>query len=193
MSIFFFSKHFFNVKIFTQKNVQYTRGVQKVRGPTKKENEFYDETRWEGCDVIETIPDAPTSQLVLLFCSGCWLCKNVCYFCRTQRRPAGSSDLIHGVIEKYDNGYPWRLVGNTGGRLSSLQECQSEDWALQSWSTEHWRWWWLKMKMSIEEDEDVWRKCGRSGSSGDGWTSMSVQTSQQKCRYYDASAETILF
>ena len=66
--------------------------------------------------------------------------KNVCYICKTQRRPAGSSDSIHGVIEKYDKGYPWRLVGNTRGRLASLQECQSEDWALQSWSTERWRW-----------------------------------------------------
>ena len=51
----------------------YTRGVQKVRGPTKKENEFYDETRCEGCDVIKTVPDATTTQSVLLFCSGCWL------------------------------------------------------------------------------------------------------------------------
>ena len=50
-----------------------TRGVQKVRGPTKKENEFYDETRCEGCDVIKTTPDAATSQSVLLLCSGCWL------------------------------------------------------------------------------------------------------------------------
>ena len=51
----------------------YTRGVQKVRGPTKKENEFYDETRCEGCYVIKTTPDAATSQSVLLLCSGCWL------------------------------------------------------------------------------------------------------------------------
>ena len=50
-----------------------TRGVQKVRGPTKKENEFYDVTRCEGFDVIKTVPDATTTQSVLLFCSGCWL------------------------------------------------------------------------------------------------------------------------
>ena len=50
-----------------------TRGVQKVRGPTKKENEFYDETRCEGCDVSNTTPDAVTSQSVLLLGSGCWL------------------------------------------------------------------------------------------------------------------------
>ena len=50
-----------------------TRGVQKVRGPTKKENEFYDETRCEGCDVSKTTPDAVTSQSVLLLGSGCWL------------------------------------------------------------------------------------------------------------------------
>ena len=48
--------------------------------------------------------------------AGC--CKNV-FFCRTQQRPAGSSDLIHGVTEKCGKGYPWRLVGNTGGILSS--------------------------------------------------------------------------
>ena len=41
--------------------VVYTRGVQKVRSPTKKENEFYDETRCEGCDVSKTTPDAVTS------------------------------------------------------------------------------------------------------------------------------------
>ena len=51
----------------------HTRGVQKVRGPTKKENEFYNETRCEGCDVIKTTPDAATSQSVLLLCAGCWL------------------------------------------------------------------------------------------------------------------------
>ena len=67
-------------------------------------------------------------------------CKNVCYFCRTQRRSAGSSDSIRGVTEKRRKGYPWGPVGNTGGILSSLQEGQSDDWALQSWSTEHWRW-----------------------------------------------------
>ena len=50
-----------------------TRGVQKVRGPTKKENEFYDETRCEGCDVSKTTPDTVTSQSVLLLGSGCWL------------------------------------------------------------------------------------------------------------------------
>ena len=61
---------------------------------------------------------------------GC--CKNVCYFCRTQRRSAGSSDSIRSVTEKRRKGYPWILVGNTGGTLSFLQECQSEDWALQS-------------------------------------------------------------
>ena len=53
--------------------VKNTRGVQKVRGPTKKENEFYDETRCEGCHVIKTAPDAVTSQSVLLLCSVCWL------------------------------------------------------------------------------------------------------------------------
>ena len=51
----------------------YTRGVQKVRGPTKKENDFYDEARCEGCDLIKTTPDAATGQSVLLLCSGCWL------------------------------------------------------------------------------------------------------------------------
>ena len=56
---------------------------------------------------------------------GC--CKNVCYFCRTQRRSAGSSDSIRSVTEKCHKGYPRLLVGNTGGMLSSLQECQSED------------------------------------------------------------------
>ena len=50
-----------------------TMGVQKVRGPTKKENEFYDETRREACDVSKTTPDAVTSQSVLLLGSGCWL------------------------------------------------------------------------------------------------------------------------
>ena len=61
---------------------------------------------------------------------GC--CKNVFYFCRTQRCSAGSSDSIRSVTDKSRKGYPWILVGNTGGTLSSLQECQSEDWALQS-------------------------------------------------------------
>ena len=43
------------------------------------------------------------------------------------------SDARHGavirfvVLQKYRKGYPRRLVGNTGGILSSLQECQSED------------------------------------------------------------------
>ena len=49
---------------------------------------------------------------------GC--CKNVCYFCRTQRRSAGSSDSIRSVTEKCHKGYPRILVGNTGGMLSSL-------------------------------------------------------------------------
>ena len=43
---------------------------------------------------------------------GC--CKNVCYFCRTQRRSAGSSDSIRSVTEKCHKGYPRILVGNTG-------------------------------------------------------------------------------
>ena len=38
-----------------------TRAVQKVRGPTKKENEFYEVTRCEGCDVIKTTPAANRS------------------------------------------------------------------------------------------------------------------------------------
>ena len=35
---------------------------------------------------------------------GC--CKNVFYFCRTQRRSAGSSDSIRSVTEKSRKGYP---------------------------------------------------------------------------------------
>ena len=62
----------FNV-ILDYWNIYTYEGVQKVRGPTKKENEFYDETRCEACDVSKTTPDAVTSQSVLLLGSGCWL------------------------------------------------------------------------------------------------------------------------
>ena len=58
---------------FRKESPLHTRGVQKVRGPTKKENDFYDETRCEACDVSKKNPDAVTSQSVLLLVSGCWL------------------------------------------------------------------------------------------------------------------------
>ena len=99
--------------------------------------------------------------------------------CRTQRRSTGISDSIRSVTEKCREGYPWRL-GNTGGILSSLQECQSEDWALQSWSTEHWRW----PPQRSSTSSSVWRKRGRSGSSGDEWTSMSVRNLTAEVRIY---------
>ena len=117
---------------------------------------------------------------------GC--CKNVCLICRTQRRSAGSSDSIRGVTEKCRKGYPWILVGNIGGILSPLQKCQSEDWTLQSWSTEHWRW----PPRHSSTSSSIWRKCG-SGSSGNKWTSMSVRNLTVEVQIYDAPAETILF
>ena len=76
-----FSTHQLTVNsILIVATLQITRGVQKVRGPTKKENEFYDETRCEGCDIIKTTPDAATSQSVPLLCSGCWLLQKCLLF-----------------------------------------------------------------------------------------------------------------
>ena len=43
---------------------------------------------------------------------GC--CKNVCYFCRTQRRSAGSSDSIRSVTEKCHKGNHEYLLATPG-------------------------------------------------------------------------------
>ena len=131
----------------------------------------------------------PLANRSCCFAQAVGCCKNVCYFCRTQRRSAGSSDSIRGVTEKRRKGYPWGPVGNTGGILSSLQEGQSDDWALQSWSTEHWRW----PPQRSSTSSSVWRKRGRSGSSSNEWTSMSVRNVTAEVQIYDAPAETILF
>ena len=52
----------------------YTRGAQKVRGPTKKENEFFEETRCEGCDVIKTVLTQPLPNWSCYFAQavGCY-------------------------------------------------------------------------------------------------------------------------
>ena len=89
-------------------------GVQKLPAPTKN---FFDETRCQGLDVIKMTPDADTSQSVMLFFSGC-CSKNVCYFCGTQRRPAGRGDSVHGVTEECGKGFPLRFVGNTESYIS---------------------------------------------------------------------------
>ena len=86
--------------------INITRGVQKVRGPTKKENEFYDETRCEGCDVSKTIPDAVTSQSVSVAWLRLLVVVKMFAFFGTQRRSAGSSDSIRGVTKKCRKGYP---------------------------------------------------------------------------------------
>ena len=108
---------------------------------------------------------------------GC--CKNVCYFCRTQRRSAGSSDSIRGSTEKCRKGYPRRLVGNTGGILLSPQECQHEDWTLQSWSTEHWRW----SPQRSSTSSSVWRNVEEVGHLVMNELQCRSETSQRKCRY----------
>ena len=131
----------------------------------------------------------PLANRSCCFAQAVGCCKNVCYFCRSQRRSAGSSDSIRGVTEKRRKGYPWEPVGNTGGILSSLQEGQSDDWALQSWSTEHWRW----PPQRSSTSSSVWRKRGRSGPSSSEWTSMSVRNVTAEVQRYDAPAETILF
>ena len=68
-----------------------TRGVQKVRGPTKKENDFYDETRCEGCDVTKRPLTQPLANRSYCFAQAVGCCKNVCYFVE-------SSDARQGAV-----------------------------------------------------------------------------------------------
>ena len=84
-----------------------TRGVQKVRGPTKKETNF---TTKRGVRDVTLLKRPLTQSLAnrssCRFTQAVGCCKNVCYFCKTQRRSAGSSDSIRSVTEKCRKGYP---------------------------------------------------------------------------------------
>ena len=168
----------------------YLRGVfKKFAAQPKRKTNFSTKRDVRDVMLVKRPLTQPLANRSSCFAQAVGCCKNVCYFCRTQRRSAGSSNSIRSVTEKCRRGYPWILVGNTGEILSSLQQCQSEDWALQSWSTEHWRW----PPQRSSTSSSVWSKRGRNGSSGNEWTSMSVRTLTAEVQIYDAPAETILF
>ena len=177
-------------RVNTYNKFKIVRGVfNKFAAQPRRKTNFTTKRGGRDVTLLKRFLAQPLANRSCCFAQAVGCCKNVCYFCRTQRRSAGSSDSIRGVTEKRRKGYPWGPVGNTGGILSSLQEGQSDDWALQSWSTEHWRW----PPQRSSTSSSVWRKRGRSESSSNEWTSMSVRNLTAEVRIYDAYAETIIF
>ena len=156
------------------------RGVfKKFAAQPRRKMNFTTERGVRDVTLLKRSLTQPLPNRSCCFAQAVDCCKNVCYFCRTHRRSARSSDSICGVTEKCRKGYPWRLVGNTGGILSSLQECQSEDWALQSWSTEHWRW----PSQRSSTSSSVWRNVEEVGHLIMNELQCRSETSQRKCTY----------
>ena len=162
------------------KQTSAVRGVfKKFAAQPRRKTNFTTERGVRDVTLLKRSLTQPLPNRSCCYAQAVGCCKNVCYFCRTQRRSARSSDSIRGVTEKSRKGYPWRLVGNTGGILSSLQECQSEDWALQSWSTEHWRW----PSQRSSTSSSVWRNVEEVGHLIMNELQCRSETSQRKCTY----------
>ena len=97
------------------------RGVfKKFAAQPRRKTNFRTQRGVRDVTLLKRPLTQPLANRSSCFAQAVGCCKNVCYFCRTQRRSAGSSDSIRSVTEKCHKGYPRILVGNTGGMLSSL-------------------------------------------------------------------------
>ena len=97
------------------------RGVfKKFAAQPRRKTNFRTQRGVRDVTLLKRPLTQPLANQSSCFAQAVGCCKNVCYFCRTQRRSAGSSDSIRSITEKCHKGYPRILVGNTGGMLSSL-------------------------------------------------------------------------
>ena len=99
----------------------FVRGVfKKFAAQPRRKTNFRTQRGVRDVTLLKRPLTQPLANRSSCFAQAVGCCKNVCYFCRTQRRSAGSRDSIRSVTEKCHKGYPRILVGNTGGMLSSL-------------------------------------------------------------------------
>ena len=86
---------------------RYVRGVfNKFAAQPRRKTNFTTTRSGRDVTLLKRSLTQPLANRSCCFAQAVGCCKNVCYFCRTQRRSAGSSDSIRGVTEKRRKGYP---------------------------------------------------------------------------------------
>ena len=88
-------------------DLSYLRGVfKKFAAQPRRKTNFTTKRGVRDVTLLKRPLTQPLANRSSRFAQAVGCCKNVFYFCRTQRLSAGSSDSIRSVTEKSRKGYP---------------------------------------------------------------------------------------